>query len=1232
VFLERLEISGFKSFARRTQIRFSPGITAVVGPNGCGKSNIADAIRWALGEQNVRSLRGKNLLDVIFKGTREVKPAGMAEITLHLDNQDQRLATEYAQVGIQRRAFRSGESEFLINKAPCRLKDIRNLFLDTGLGSSQYAVIEREMIDEVLSDRDDARRFLIDETSGITRYKIRRRETLRKIEAVERDLTRVEDVLEIEERQVRSLAYQMGKARRYRRLSDRIQKLDVALARLEWQALRAEAADETGRLQKEERARQEISTKLQSLETRQEEHRLALLEQDRELSEARKQLQETEGELAANREDTLVRRERRRALEERQTDLAERIGQVQEALARGEEELTTILPQLEAQAREVESKRRMAAEAERQWSQVEGKLRQSRQELARHQQLHIEQVRRRSEADHRVLSMEGRLADLGVQQEKTQAQCEALTHRLGTLEEEIGRFEERRKLLEVQQAELRSRCEALETQRRASEDRIRTLNEGAGHLGDEIARLESRLALLDEQARTFEGYQEGVAELLGHREELPGLLGVVSELLTVDPEWAVRLGAALREPAEWVVTRTEQDAWDAIDYLRARGLGQVTFVPLRALQIAETPAGLPEGVIRARKPEAEPLAALLRSILIPAESREAAVRGAGSSPGCRYVTPDGEVIASDGWIGGGGDRSHASQLWNRPQEIEELKGQLSDRRGARQTQQAACEQARSDREELGEQLKALGGEQSERANEIENLARGLLQKQAEKRLLLDEADRLRQEESLIAERARAVESELEGSRASHSRLQEEEGSADAVYQDVQKRVDALGSEKDELSERLSEKKMELLWAEARQKELQGQIDAGRQEIEEQGKALEVSRAERRRAGEEIEEIEQRIATLIEEEGTLVERRETRAEAVDRLTADRARRENDLAGIEKQLRETRRALSQLEESLRTDEVRLARFEADRQRLRDRIQDQYGLDLDDFPPLVRSPSAAAEPERSPAEIAEAEVTAALVKPVEEAPATDEPDPLEGLDEEAARELLNKIRHDRDRLGPVNQLAIEEYESKREHVRFVRAQRDDLLQSRDSLLAAIERINNEARRLFEETFVQLQENFSRTFTTLFPGGEAKLRLAGDDPLEADIEIMARPRGKRLATINLLSSGERALTATALLFALYLIKPSPFCVLDEVDAPLDDANIDRFLNLLRAFSEKTQFVVITHNKRTMEVADSLYGVTMPEPGISKIVSVLMEGGELVTRDREAQADLAAGVPASEG
>ena len=1262
--LNRLDLIGFKSFPKRTRIKFSPGITIVVGPNGCGKSNIADAVRWSLGEQNVRHLRGKSLSDVIFKGTREVKPSGMAEVVLHLDNQDQRLATEYADVAIQRRAFRSGESEFRINKAPCRLKDIRSLFLDTGLGSAEYSVIERSMIDEVLADRDDARRFMIDETAGITRYKQRRKETLRKIAAVENDLTRVEDVLEIEERQVRSLAYQMGKARRYKRLSDRIEALDVALARLEWQALIDAASGESGRLREEEKEKSRLSSLLHEKEAAQETKRLDLLELGQKLAQSRDQLTEADSNLSINREETLVRKERLHHLTEKITELSDRVAASEKAREDAEISLAALQPQIETYSTELGAKREIANIAEQEWSAADEALREARGQLAQRQQIHIEQVKIRSDTSHKTQVFEDRISDFARRVETTGQKIDALSERSGLLGGEIEQVTERRDSLDRDREELIDQIDSLEDQRLEAQEREGNQRQQINLLADEMARGESRLILLQEQAKSFEGFREGIVQILAHRDEIPGVIGAAAELLNIDPDWVHRLSPVLREVTDWIVTESEQAAWGAIEWLRGRDLGQVTFVPLQELAAAigdNRSQGLPDSVITPRQAELTPLADHLRQMIIPIKESADIAPIAERPGGKRWITEKGEVFSAEGWISSAGGSSPDEQLWSRPQEIEALQDQLAKLGQERQSLEQELGRISALLDEVGGQMTSRQNELKECATSLENLTRTLVQKQAEERLLSEEVERLTADHHQLEQQRVDAIADLEASRQDEVAAQQAAGSADELYKEIQQKVSDLDADRDRLSERHADLRMEAMVAETKLKEVQSEGDRQQSEISEKSEFISSATENREAASAEIVTTKDRIAELIELEGDLASKRESFSEKVDGLFHERGRKEDELGEIEQHLRDNRRILTELEESLRHDEVQLARAEADRQRLRDRIMDQYSIDIEQLPPLTGSTAEEAEHAVTEA-IASAGETAGAADDTDTDSAAGETDasanaaeaamrdaaaalhgkakkkgskaakenPLEGLTEEEAKQKLDGLRRDRDRLGPVNQLAIEEYERKREHVKFVKEQKDDLLQSRDSLLAAIERINTEAGRLFEETFAKVQENFAETFSTLFPGGEAKLRLAGDDPLEADIEIMARPRGKRLESIHLLSSGEKALTATSLVFALYLIKPSPFCLLDEVDAPLDDANIDRFLALLRKFCDRTQFIVITHNKRTMEVGDTLYGVTMQEPGISKIVSVKMEGGELVEEDAGDDAE-AAKVPLEE-
>ncbi|MFH1145271.1 MAG: chromosome segregation protein SMC [Candidatus Eisenbacteria bacterium] len=1217
--LDKLELFGFKSFAQRTTLRFSPGITAVVGPNGCGKSNISDAIRWALGEQNVRNLRGAQLEDVIFKGTREVKPMGLAEVALHLDNRDQRLATEYSDVLIQRRASRSGESEFRINRNPCRLKDIRDLFLDTGLGSSEYAVIEREMIDEVLADRDSARRFLLDEASGITRYKVRRKETLRKLEAVDADLVRVEDALEIEEREVRSLAYQMGKARRHRRLTERIRDLDIGLARLRWSELEATASGETGRLSEEGEQREKLRAEGHALEARQEQVRLDLLELDRNAGLARGRLSETEERLRAAREETLVLNERLRSLEDRIADRRERQATLAATRAQAETHLAGIESEIGTVRDELAARGARAREAQESWSRVDTQLRQVKEELTRKQQLHIEQIREQAASEHERQSLEGRVEQLARDLDELESQRRAFGQKLEALAGEIGSLSERRAAYEREDQEAVAERLRLEETQRSCGARAAEIGRRRAGLEGDSARLESRLHLLEEQAHSHQGYQEAVARLLAARGEIPGLIGAMAELVAIDPSWRDRLAPALRPFTEWLITASEESAWQAIAWLRKKGLGQVTLFPLELAAPAPPLApALPEGVLTARNEEHAPLVEYLRRVVIPVEDRADVPPVAGREPGRLWVTRGGEVLSPAGWVSAGGPISEA-RLWQRPEENEQLRKRLAevgeelarlrDEQGAIQGEMLA----------IDGRLGLLLPQGEERRAEITNLGRALAERQAEERLIREERERLALEGERLRGRQADNAAALARHREARQRSEAAESSADEGLREVAERTEALASEKDAAGKVLTERRMEELWT---QTQLRDKESFQEQLIRQHAVAIEETatmEAECVAAAAQIAEGRDRLIALAREEGDLLSQRETRVQAVDRLSQERTRGEDALSSIEKELRVKRRALSDLEDLLRENEVRLARIDAEKESLRARIREQYHCDLVE---IIR-----AEPEPVGAEESTPEAGMEFSVEAGEDPAGAAAfgsGPLGGLTPAEARERLAVLRQERERLGLVNLLAIEEHDRKREHVRFIKAQRDDLLKSKESLLAAIERINTEARRLFADTFAQVQENFGTTFGTLFPGGEARIQLSGEDPIEADIEIVARPRGKRLENIRLLSSGERALTATALLFAVYLVKPSPFCVLDELDAPLDDANVERFIALLRKFSERTQFIVITHNKLTMSVADALYGVTMQEPGISKIVSVRMEEGRLVSSDQEATRVLA--------
>jgi chromosome segregation protein len=1177
VFVEKIELHGFKSFVNRTEIPLSRGVTAIVGPNGCGKSNISDAFRWVLGEQNVRTLRGERVQDVIFQGTRETKPMGMAEVTLTLQNEDGRLPVEYTHVGIARRIFRSGDSEFSINKISCRLKDIRDLFSGTGLGSHGYAVIERSMVDDVLSERDAARRFLFEEAAGIIRYKQRRKEAQRKLEGVEQDLIRIEDMIREIEREVRSLARQAGKVRRWRRVKDELDRLEVRVALERWRALRdrSRSSEEAHRAQ--EAKRQDLSSRLSVLDAQREAERQSMMSLEDSVEAARRQLQEAVDHLARSQEEIRVLTTRNEAWAEEEKDLQSRLGRYEARLEEVEREDQACARRLEDLRGRVEEARLRAEEAGRRRAEAEQALQDARRKAGDAQQTSLDLHSSHRETRQDLKTQGQRRLECAERLEGVRGHLETFAEREAKVERDLAevgdRFEEIRQGIVDRLAERQGVVSELEELR----ERREALSEQRGQESQRRAALESRLGVLQEQHARHEGFDAAVRWILEERSSLPGVLGVVGEELRLRPGAETLGQAVLGDRVSWILVKDEETAIELIGRLREQGLGGVTFFPVAEAGVeaeAADPqiAGLFEAPGRTQ-PFVHYLAKITRAARTTMEARLADRDG-----GRRHVTPEGLVVDGDGAIHLTGGKTRETQILSREQELPALASSLEEV-GARLAEVEADDRRLADREvELKdsiarreEELSRLEREKSERGEERSSL-------RTELAMLREEQTRLHQERETLEREIASLDEDLVRLEGEVSRTGERSVTAQQEFENLRGIAETEESTKDQRSRESTEREMEALRLENEEKESRTVQDALRREREEKTESIAEIRRRIEERTREAEEAAARVVEIRESLEGLHQTRRAREAHLAELREEHGRSQERISELEAELRGRRSSLDEIVQALHEEDVERVQARSEADQIRRTVLDTYRVDLETWAP----------------------------------PRPDEPGAeLEALSDEERGTRIARLRDKIASMGNLNYLAEEEYQTQKDRLEFHRRQAEDLGKARADLLEVIRQINQTAGAMFQETFTQVQEKFQKVFGQLFPGGEASLRLEGEDPLEGDVEISARPRGKRLESIRLLSTGERSLTAIALLFSLYLIKPSPVCLLDEVDAPLDDANLDRFLEMIRGLSERTQFVMITHNKRTMQVAENLFGVTMEVPGVSKIVSVrLNEGG----------------------
>jgi chromosome segregation protein len=1178
VFLTKLEFLGFKSFAQKLKMEFGQGITCIVGPNGCGKTNVADAIRWVLGEQSAKALRGGSMDDVIFDGTASRKPFGMAEVALTFANSGRLLPLEYDEITLSRRIFRNGVSEYFLNKTPCRLKDIKDMFFDTGIGSHAYSLIEQEMVDNVLSDNSGHRRFLFEEAAGIMKYKTRKREALLKLEATENDLVRVNDILIEIERETNSLRRQIARARRYKRLEEEIRSLDVTLGLLAYRRFDGEAGKLSDELDVCLANKVQASTAIRSLEASLENLKLNLVEQERKVSGAAQELAVVEELQAGIRDRILVLKERREALNSKGDGLREDI-------RHADEKIETIARQYE--------------EASSELSGLESSLRKNQEDVSREEEGLARKEQELIALRNSVQSLAGIVSQTSAQEAQRSAKQEELASMREEIERQLKAVCDEISQLESRLSDLRSTEEALngaiEGQRGKLEElekRIRenlaerdSLDAGLAELVDEEStllgnaeRIEGRLGALESVAAEHRKQNELIRDALRH---VNGeVIGILEDIVSIPAELSSAFDALLYEYGPIVIAGDKATALSCVSALSETSPGRFTVLvhdkpecsPVRKIpdEILSSSEVIGEAIDLISCPEnlKYSISSLLEGTVVVETAHSIQDLPAYTELNVRFVARKGGLIRRGRLFTGG--KGSIPGGFEVDAELSKGKIELSGVRKTLSDCTAQKSHLEVQRIEIEKRITSLSSELRELGEQTGSNENSVSVRRAEIKLIEARAESLRTREKNLRERLSAYTQQKET-------LDKEILELGLLLAPTSERLDAqstlikdLEGQREAILARVGELRME----EVRELARKNGLISLRLRLEEE-KGLLGTEIERKRGTFEVTstdlgEVENELDDL---EGQATEVAVIEKEKESRLETTRASYNSvraEIEELEKTLKLHRIELDRLLEEAHAIELSLTRQKIEREGVVRRIHSDYGVDL----------------------------TVELSIP-------------EGFDSGQAEQRVQALRQRIKGLGPVNLLALEEYEKKKERLDFMKSQRDDLLQAKVSLLEVIEKINQRASGLFLETFNSVQEKFQETFLTLFEGGAAELRLIGDDPLEADIEIVARPKGKTLQGLNLLSGGERALTSIALLFAIYLVKPSPFCILDEVDAPLDDANINRFLNMLKKFNDKTQFIVITHNKKTMEIADYLYGITMQEPGISKIVSVKFRGAE---------------------
>jgi chromosome segregation protein len=1176
----KIEMTGFKSFVDKTNVTLQEGITAVVGPNGCGKSNISDAIRWVLGEKSAKNLRGDKMEDVIFNGSEMRKPLGMAEVNLTLQDVEGGGTTgfaEFKELTITRRLYRSGDSEYLINKIPCRLKDIRDLLMDTGVGSRAYSIIEQGKIGQLVVAKPEERRYIIEEVAGITRYKTRKNEALAKLKETTDNLDRVNDIIHEVKRQINSLDRQAKKAEKYKALSAELKRIELKMAwddhvglteriRLAEQDYERVSADEDA-------ARNAVSAREADIS----EARLMQAEKERELVEFQREIHsleaeashmEARAELAETQLRDLDEREARMVLEKSHLEKEE-----QDLLAQAsslKEEQLALKEELDALQEELKVLENAFASKSGRVREIEEDIDTSRSRLFDIQNAVSQKTNRMSRLEERRAELEVRLLKAGEEEHATREM------RVGA---QVAKDKKELELRELQAEgqELEKERQSLASALAANKEQLKALDEKISAGRAAYSQKNSRLQSLMEFEENLEGYGEAVKALMeGSRQgRISGLHGLVADMLQTDKRYEKAIEAALGDRLQNVVVDGHADAKAAMEHLKSSGLGRGTFIPVspRIGGITGAPVKLngeawpAMELVRPKDGYAGIFSALLGRVLVAADLDVAASLWE-SFPEHTVVTLDGEVLEPYGSLTGG-SQSTAGGILSKKREIRELTTEVSAIETELKTSEERHAELKKETEGFESGLKTLHDTIGENRVATVGAEKDLASLEAELGRVLRkievlevEAAQREQEELEISEGMSLLRTELEEASAAR---QDKEG----LLADLQEELKVVKAEMEDEREALTGKKMEMSallqkhessardikLADVRKEELARKSDR----LAEEAAGITLRREELGRGKEEaVAKVDTLMRTVVEKKGRLPEIQNAYQSASDML-----------AGLEEAVKISRRDAEAAFKAASELNLKLAELKMKVEYLEETVHKNYHITVDGIGQEIKD----IEIDRD-----EAEMNAA--------------------------ELGIKI----ERLGPVNVGAIDEYNELMERFEFLNTQKDDLDASVRRLKEAITKINKTSEELFMEAFDAINEQFKSVFEALFGGGSAELQLVlpeSGDLLDAGLDIVARPPGKKLQNLTLFSGGEKALIAAALVFACFLVKPSPFCVLDEVDAPLDEANVDRFGNLVKKFSDKTQFIVITHSRPTMELANALYGVTMDEPGVSRLVSV---------------------------
>ena len=1173
--LSKLEIKGFKSFADKIVINFDEGITGIVGPNGCGKSNVVDSIRWVLGEQKTSALRSEKMENVIFNGTSQRAAQQMAEVSLTINNTKNILPTEYSQITITRRLYRSGESEYLLNGVACRLKDITNLFLDTGVASNSYAIIELGMVDDLLNDRDNSRRMLFEEAAGISKFKKRKKETLKKLEDTDTDLERVEDLLFEIEKNMKSLEKQAKQTEQYYKIKEDYKEKSISLAKVVVNKQKEKFNTINKQVEGENDRKTKLTVDIAEKEALIEKSKADLVLKEKTLSSRQKAINEHVSNIRLTESDKQIKNERLRSLNDRATSLKDQIDQDRKSNERARFSIQSLESEHQlAQGifSEITSKvETLKSDYEIQKTAtytLQGEADALRQVHRTRQEESFEVNKGVEIREIQVSSFKQELERTATDTNQQSASLQEFDKKLVVLQEDVGEKTVYLDKLKREEEDVITRISSLEKT-------IEMIREEMTETGRKLDARQNEYQLTKSLVENLEGFPEAIKFLkknVAWTKNAP----LLSDILSTSEEYRVAIENYLEPYLNYYIVDHESEAYEAINILSDASKGKANFFILDSFEkFASSPVEMypPNSFPATQIIEFDPKYTKLMSfILDKVYFYEGDVKNIPAEDNNTFITKSGKVTKRKFSLSGGsvglfeGKKiGRAKNLEKLEKEIKELSKKVDDVRYSLVDRQRELERLRNNTlkqqiEEAQNSIKLVNDEFISVKTKQEQFSHMLNHADLRREDILEKIDSLLKELDELRPRAQNAQHEL--------RQQEER--MKVMVADLTAQNELLSQK----SANYNEQNIFFHQQENRVKSVEQEIRFKQESMEQSGIRIEVNVEELKKSDEEVKLI---VETTQHSDETLINlyaQKEDMEKGLTEAEKEYYSGRGEIDQFEKDLREVSHQRQNIDTVLMELQNQLSESRLQLNSVKERLSVEFNIDLDS---------------------------------VVEKSSPEEAEELLKLDEEKLRNDVTKIREKLDNMGPINPMAMEAYNEIKERNDFINVQKDDLLKAKESLFTTINEIEVVASETFMLAFNQIKEHFIKVFRSLFnEGDDCDLKLVDPSkPLDSEIDIIAKPKGKRPLTINQLSGGEKTLTATALLFSMYLLKPAPFCIFDEVDAPLDDANIDKFNTIIRSFSKESQFVIVTHNKRTMTTTDVIYGITMIEKGISRVVPV---------------------------